>query len=365
MNRNKRDFDVGIVGAGPAGSAAAILCSRAGLRVLIIEREPFPRDRPGESLHPGVEPILRSLGLGDELRTLARFRSAGYWLVSRGASKFIRFGGDSTGPWRGFQIWRADLDRLLLQKATEAGAVVWQPCRAHRPILDNNNVIGISTEKGAVSTSFVIDASGSYHWLARHLDLPIVQTSPRLMVAYGYTKTPFLPNLDDPVLWLGARTWRWEARVKQNLYHWCSSIGPPTAVADSVPCPLLTDMTLSAVRKADMTWRSVAECSGPGYFLAGDAAAVMDPTSSHGVLRALMSGMYAAQAIAASIKHGNIASNQKEYRKWLTGWFHADTIALSQIYLRHRFNFEALGKSERLFQRPDGDIHRLKRSFSV
>jgi 2-polyprenyl-6-methoxyphenol hydroxylase-like FAD-dependent oxidoreductase len=95
MNKDKRDFDVGIVGAGPAGTAAAIVCARAGLRVLIIEREPFPRDRPGESLHPGVEPILQSLGVGSELSSLARFRHAGYWLVSGKASNFIRFGGDS------------------------------------------------------------------------------------------------------------------------------------------------------------------------------------------------------------------------------------------------------------------------------
>ena len=90
---------------------------------------------------------------------------------------------------------------------------------------------------------------------------------------------------------------------------------------------------------ASLAFSTVTECSGPGYFLAGDAAAVMDPTSSHGVLRALMSGMYGAQAIAASTKHGNIVSNQKEYKKWLTSWFHADAIALSQIYLRHGFSF--------------------------
>lgn len=333
MNKDKRDFDVGIVGAGPAGTAAAIVCARAGLRVLIIEREPFPRDRPGESLHPGVEPILQSLGVGSELSSLARFRHAGYWLVSGKASNFIRFGGDSAGPWRGFQIWRSDLDRLLLQKAIEAGAMLWQPCRAHRPILENNNVIGISTEKGRVSTSFLIDTSGSYHWLARHLNLPISQTSPRLMVAYGYAKTPSLPKLDDPVLWIGNRTWRWEARVKHDLYHWCTLIEPSTTIADSFPCPISTNTAHSEARKADMTWRVVTECSGSGYFIAGDAAAVMDPTSSHGVLRALMSGMYAAQTIICSMRYGRAINNQSVYKSWLTNWFEADSIALRRTYL--------------------------------
>jgi len=340
MNRDKRDFDVGIVGAGPAGTAAAILCSRAGLRVLIIEREPFPRDRPGESLHPGAEPLLQSLGLGSELSSLARFRNAGYWLVSGNASNFVRFGGDSAGPWRGFQIWRADLDRLLLQKATQAGAIPWQPCRAHRPILQNNSVIGISTEKGSVSTTFLIDTSGACHWLARHLNLSIMRKSPSLMVAYGYGRTPSLPTLDDPVLWMGSRTWRWEARVKDDLYHWCSLIRPSISLADSFPCPILTSTARSEVRKVDMTWRVVPECSGPGYLIAGDAAVVMDPTSSHGVLRALMSGIYAAQAIICSVMHGNAIDHQNEYASWLTNWFQADSVALRRTYSQLAFGFQ-------------------------
>ena len=340
MNRQRRDFDVGIVGAGPAGTAAAIRCCQAGLRVLITERELFPRDRPGEFLHPGIEPILESLGLGDELSSLTRFRNAGYWLFSRNASNFIRFGSDSTGPWRGFHIWRADLDRLLLQKATEAGAVLWQPCRAHRPILENNKVIGISTENGNISTSFLIDACGSCHWLASHLNLPIVQKSPRLMVAYGYAKTPSLPKLDDPVLWMGTRTWRWEARVKHDLYHWCSLIQPSITVAESFPCPVITSAACSEARRVDMTWRVVSESSGPGYLITGDAAAVMDPLSSHGVLRALMSGIYAAHAIISSVKHGNSISYQNEYTSWLTNWFHADRFALNRTYLQLAFGFQ-------------------------
>ncbi|CAA9514798.1 MAG: hypothetical protein AVDCRST_MAG67-3023, partial [uncultured Solirubrobacteraceae bacterium] len=57
------DADVAIVGTGPAGAAAAIACARSGLRVALLERSRLPRERPGETLHPGVEAPLRELGV--------------------------------------------------------------------------------------------------------------------------------------------------------------------------------------------------------------------------------------------------------------------------------------------------------------
>jgi flavin-dependent dehydrogenase len=110
-------------------------------------------------------------------------------------------------------------------------------------------------------------------------------------------------------------------------------IEPSTTIADSFPCPISTNTAHSEARKADMTWRVVTECSGSGYFIAGDAAAVMDPTSSHGVLRALMSGMYAAQTIICSMRYGRAINNQSVYKSWLTNWFEADSIALRRTYL--------------------------------
>src|SRR5436305_8924156 len=97
-------FDVAIVGAGPAGTATAIRCSQAGLRVLIIEREAFPRHRPGESLHPGIEPLFESLGVMAQVNTLKILRYRGYWLQSGNASYYVPFGNDDDGEWQGFQI---------------------------------------------------------------------------------------------------------------------------------------------------------------------------------------------------------------------------------------------------------------------
>lgn len=82
-----------------------------------------------------------------------------------------------------------------------------------------------------------------------------------------------------------------------------------------------------------MTWRQVPSSAGNGYFLAGDAAFVLDPASSHGVLRALMSGMMAAHVIKQIVdgvadEHTAVAS----YCRWTRDRFQEDVRQLSTSY---------------------------------
>lgn len=86
-------------------------------------------------------------------------------------------------------------------------------------------------------------------------------------------------------------------------------------------------------RGADVTWRMVTRPAGPGYYLAGDAAAVLDPASSHGVLRAIMSGMMAGYLISQTFK--GACSEQRatlEYHRWLADWFNTDVHRVRQMY---------------------------------
>jgi flavin-dependent dehydrogenase len=72
----------------------------------------------------------------------------------------------------------------------------------------------------------------------------------------------------------------------------------------------------------DYSWRIFRECAGPGYFLLGDAACLMDPSAANGVLRALMSGMYAAHLISA-VDQGRATYGQvvAEYKSWISRLF--------------------------------------------
>src|SRR5215207_4486055 len=100
------DVDVVIVGGGPAGSATAIWCARQGLRVLLLEREVFPRHRPGETLPPGVEPVFVQLGVNEAIAEAGFTRHLGTWVSWSGPRRFDPFGRDSRGSWRGFQAPR-------------------------------------------------------------------------------------------------------------------------------------------------------------------------------------------------------------------------------------------------------------------
>lgn len=327
------DVDVVVVGGGPAGAATAIWCARHGLRVALIERARFPRHRPGETLPPGVEPIFGQLGVAEAIHAAGFDRHPGTWVTWAGPRGFEPFGGDGDGPWLGFQAPRERLDRILLDAAILAGAVVHQPCRVLRPLLGRGAVIGVETAAGRIRARWTVDAGGGGHWLARCLDLPLRFASPRLIARYGYLRGACPERDEAPEIQADEAGWTWSARIAPGHYAWTRLAlsadgprdGPPPALADLTP--------LSRPRGADVTWRMVARPAGPGYVCVGDAAAVLDPASSHGVLKALMSGMMAGHVIARAA--GGAASPTlaiQTYADWLAEWFRADVAELKRAY---------------------------------
>ena len=111
--------EVLIVGGGPAGSAAAIYCAKYGLSVMLVESDRFPRIKPGETLHPGVDIIFRELGIYDEIQKTDFIRHEGVsvkWTYND-PPVITHYGKDKNGPWLGYQAFRADLDNILLSKA--------------------------------------------------------------------------------------------------------------------------------------------------------------------------------------------------------------------------------------------------------
>src|SRR5690606_4999808 len=106
-----------------------------------------------------------------------------------------------------------------------------------------------------------------------------------------------------------------------------------TRAIGEIPDELRGLAPLGAERGADVTWRLAAQAAAAEWFMVGDAAATLDPTSSHGVLKAVMSGMMAGHLIAASIAGkapaGEIAA---AYHDWVADWFTTDTARLREFY---------------------------------
>ena len=250
-------------------------------------------------------------------------RPAGTWVTWSGPRRFDAFGADGDGPWLGFQAPRNRLDALLLAAAVEAGVEVRQPGRAIEPVLEAGRAVGVATTAGQIAAAWVVDAGGGRHWLARRLGLGIRRVSPLLIVRYGYGRGE-APELGDcPEIVVDEAGWSWTARIAPELHHWTRlSFDGRDADGTSSPAALAGLEAVGRPRGADVSWRMVERPAGPGYVYVGEAVCVLDPAASHGVLKALMSGMMAAHVIAEGGGGEDVGALTELYRMHAhpSGW---------------------------------------------
>jgi flavin-dependent dehydrogenase len=324
--------DIVIVGGGPAGSAAAVACARQGLQTVVVERA-FPRSRQGESLHPGVESLLSRLGMADAVRGARFLRHRGHYVEWAGPRQFVTYGADQTGTWEGYQVDRGEFDRLLQRRAELEGARIFR-CRALSPLIAEGRVNGVLTSEGPVRSSFVLDAAGGSHWLARRIGLHIRRFSPRLVAWHGYFEGSYPARDEAPALVADHSGWTWTARIRPRLYHWT---GLPFRLATGRPPASPREFVglrmIGRRRGVDVTWRTVQPAAGPGFFMLGDAAAVLDPLAGHGVLRALVSGMLAS-AFIRRVLVGAMTDSEasRSYNAWVNRWVDHDVTNLVDRY---------------------------------
>ena len=139
--------DVIIIGAGPAGSAAAAILAEQGRRVLVLEREKFPRYHIGESLIPFTYHPLERLGMIERLKESA--------FVKKYSVQFISPDGQASQPFYFFnrydrdtvaqtwQVMRAEFDQMLMENARDKGAEVIEEIRVKELIWEGEKVVGV------------------------------------------------------------------------------------------------------------------------------------------------------------------------------------------------------------------------------
>lgn len=323
-----------VLGGGPAGSAAAITAAVLGLSVALIERVRFPRPAPGESLHPGVQPLLRQLGVEQEVLGAGFIRYPGHVLRWGGEERMQPFGADAEGPWLGFQAWRPTFDAILLDRARRLGVVILQPCPVSEVRTTGGRVIGVETALGPVRARVVVDATGRRRALSRWLGLEWHRRGPPRIAWYGYATGTVAARQEVPSLRADDRGWTWVARVRPQTYGWTRlNFDNARPEANWRPAELGGTTPVGPLRGADVTWQAADRPAGRGYFLVGDAAASLDPASSHGVLKALMSGIFAGH-LAAHVLRGEVPEEVAagRYSDWIRDWFDRDVTRLNELY---------------------------------
>jgi flavin-dependent dehydrogenase len=325
--------DIVVVGAGPAGAAAAICTATAGLRTVLLDGDCAVDEQPGETLHPGVERLFRELGVESAVKTAAKIRHEGHWSETAQQRRFLRFGGDRNGSWRGFQIRRNDLRQILLNRADQVGVSIRRE-RATKPIVESAKVCGVETRNGAVGCRILIDASGGVHWSARATRERIDVASSPLVAWYGWARSPFAARFAAPVFAMDGAGWTWIAQVDFEICAWVRLRFSQTGTERLGPPPQLAEFDIvGRERGADVTWRIAATHAGEGFFRVGDAGAVLDPGASHGVLRAIMTGMVAARYSFQILKLRQEASAKAaSYDQWIKQSLNRDVSILRKLY---------------------------------
>lgn len=176
----------------------------------------------------------------------------------------------------------------------------------------------------------MIDASGSSAWLSRVLKNPVQRYSPPLFVRYGYCAQSQLAADSVPKLASERSGWSWYAPIRDGRLAWVRLTWD--GVAPAKPSKLAELDDLGPPRGADVTWRRPTVTAGRDFFICGDAAGMIDPCSSHGVLRAMMSGMMASYQAGQALGGTDRQLCAHRYQRWLGDWWDADTDRLRTFY---------------------------------
>ena len=317
-----RDADVLVIGAGPAGSIAALTLARAGVRVRLIDRATFPRDKLcGDTLNPGSLSILDRLGIGEPVRACA-LPITGMTVTGPGA----QVSADYPDGLRGMSLTRRCLDQLLLGAAAAAGARVDTGVAVSDPLVVDDRVVGVrlaGASSGELRARVVIAADGRGSRVAARVKLAAYAPAPRRWAFGAYFSQ------------VARMSQRGEMHIRRGAYIGVAPLpGGLTNVSvvtdghGALPTPraeqqaivrraleadaMLRDRFAGATQVSPVTVMGPlavnARAAGcPGLLLAGDAAGFVDPMTGDGLRFALRGGELAAQAALDELASGQPA----------------------------------------------------------
>jgi flavin-dependent dehydrogenase len=329
----RAQFDLVILGAGPAGCAAAITAATRGLTALLIERDEIQTFKPGDCLHPGAEPILKQLDVWEDVAALSTVRPKGRLQSAGENSSFEFFGSDDEGSWQAIHITRPAFDRILMARALFMGVSVKTGLRNLNLQNGGPGFGHVDVDGECFGACYVIDATGRAGFATRLLRQRRVRTSPNLVSYYGYFEGRIA---HEQMFCAGPAGWHWLAQTAPALVNW-TAMSFPSAHRPQPPEEVCLLAPCQPTRAVGATWEIAPDPMCETLLFVGDAAGALDPASSNGILLALMSGIAASDAIASVILQGVDARwASARYRRWMSMRYAASAQRLSSFY--HQLN---------------------------
>lgn len=305
MNDTRTIYDAIIIGGGPAGATAALRLAQRGKRVIIIEKNEFPRFHVGESFLPRGYDLIQELGLGDRLSQLPQVAKFGAEFGFGMGEETTHFSFEETLHQEGsraFNIERAPFDKMMLDAAIDAGAELRVGAVVKQIVRLTEGDVAVQTGDETLYGRCLLDASGQATVLARHLGVRRRIERLKKVAYFGhFENVERLPGMAEghPTVAMCDEGWFWMINIDKRR----TSIGfvLDADIAKSIDCPA-SDMLFWGIERCplvrerltnatlpDMT-HTIADYSyycrpyaGPGYFLLGDAAFFLDPIFSSGV----------------------------------------------------------------------------------
>lgn len=336
------NYDVVVVGTGPAGSTTARIASELGCKVLLIEKrqEIGVPVRCGE----GVSKRIEELGIKVSKRCIAQEVKGARIFAPN--NKFIQLNEKVAGGEVGYNIYRDEFDKELALRAAKAGADLLIKTSAVDVLKDQNKVVGIKAKKLGetfdIKASVVVAADGFESQVARWAGIDTSLGAQDIVACLQYTlvNIDFEPDYND--FYLGS--------CAPGGYAWVFPRGDEANVGLGVALNKIKERGEVKKRLDNFVAQrfphgkivrivagSVSTCApiektiGNGILAVGDAARLIDPVTGGGVLNACLSGIYAGEVASKAVAQQDFSEKmlseyeklwrakleEKHYRNWL------------------------------------------------
>lgn len=346
MKNNQNDYDAIIIGGGPAGSCAAAILGEYGHKVIILEREKFPRYHIGESLIPFTFQPLERIGM------IPKMKKSHF--VKKYSVTFVQPDGKRSQPFYFFnrydretiaqtwQVLRSEFDQMLLDNAREKGAEVREETTVKKLLMDGDTVVGVEAMDKSGKTyelraPITLDCTGKEAFTSNkrgwRMNDPYLNKIAVWTYYKGSRRGEGIDEGDTTVAYVPEKGWFWHIPqhdqmtsvgiVAEGKYLTRDGVKDPKEIFNReieenqwIKTFLSEGESTGQYFVTSEYSRHSKYCAAPGLVLVGDAFAFLDPVFSSGVMLALKSGHLVAEEIHKGLVEGDLSPARfEEYGK--------------------------------------------------